>query len=414
MAVRIIGAGLSGCEAALQLANRGIMVELYEMKPLKYSSAHNSNKFAELVCSNSFRKVDKVTANGLLINELKMLNSYLLKIAYECKISKTDELIIDREKFSSKVTQKIKANKNIRVYNQIVDEIDDQSIIVIATGPLTEDSLANNLKKRFGDSNLSFQDSTCPIIYANSIDFANKRISITKDKIHISLSKNQFENLVESLKSAKTMTHEFDKTIEIPQCCPIEYLAKKDSNLLLKEKLSQKSKVTDDEFAIITLRKENLDGTAYSIEGFMTQMTQLTQKEIISMIPGLKHCKFARFGRSHKNTFFNSPKLLDAFFRANDNCYIIGQLSGIDGYAPAIATGIIASYSIYSSLNNESLIEFPRSTMLGGFSKYITTKTDNFSPMVASYHLLKDTSDYYNNSKKSLEEWINKTNFLNK
>lgn len=412
MVIKILGAGLSGCEVALQLANRGIPVELYEMKPLKYSSAHSSDKFAELVCSNSFRNDNTTTANGLLINELRMLNSYLLNVAHTCRISQNDELIVDREKFSNIVTQKIKENRNIKIYNKVVDKIEDKDITVIATGPLTEENLSNYFKEKFGDNNLSFQDSTCPIIYANSINKNNDRISIIEDKIYISLSREQFENLVEKLKLAKTMTNEFDKTIGLPQCSPIEYIAKTDINALLDVKLSQNTQRTVDNYATVTLRKENDKETAYSIAGFMTQMMQTAQKEVIRVIPGLEKCEFARFGRSHKNTFFNAPELLDHFFRVNNNCYIIGQLSGIDGYVPSIATGIIAAYSILSKLNNEDLIQFPDTTMLGGFCKYITTKNENFSPMVASFHLLKNSDNYYESSKNAIETWLKKTNFI--
>lgn len=410
--VKIIGAGLSGCETALQLANRGIQVELYEMKPLKYSSAHSSEKFAELVCSNSFRNDNKITANGLLINELRMLNSYLLKIAENCRISQNDELIVDREKFSNEVTQKIIQNKNIKIYNKIVDRIDDKDITVIATGPLTEENLSSYFKEKFGDNNLSFQDSTCPIIYTNSIDKNNSSVRVIEDKMYISLSRVQFENLVKKLKLAETMTNEFDKTIGLPQCSPIEYIAKTDINALLDIKLNQDTPRTNENYATVTLRKENSIGTAYSIAGFMTQMSQTAQKEIIRTIPGLEKCEFARFGRSHKNTFFNAPNLLDNFFRVNDNCYIIGQLSGIDGYVPSIATGIIAAYSIFSKLNHNDQIGFPETTMLGGFTRYITTKSNNFSPMVASFHLLKHSDNYYENSKKDLKSWIKKTNFI--
>lgn len=412
MVIKILGAGLSGCEVALQLANRGIPVELYEMKPLKYSLAHSSEEFAELVCSNSFRNDSKTTANGLLINELRMLNSYLLNIADNCRISQNDELIVDREKFLNEVTQRIKDNKNIKIYNKIVNTIDDKDITVIATGPLTEENLSSYFKVKFGDNNLSFQDSTCPIIYANSIDKKNSRISIIEDKMYISLSRVQFENLVKKLKVAKTMTNEFDKTIGIPQCSSIEYIAKTNINALLDVKLSQDTQRTNNNYATITLRKENDKGTAYSIAGFMTQMTQTAQKEVIKTIPGLEKCEFARFGRSHKNTFFNAPELLDKFFRVNDNCYIIGQLSGIDGYVPSIATGIICAYTIYSRLKYKDLIEFPETTMLGGFTRYITTKKEDFSPMVASFHLLKNSDNFYENSKRDLETWIKKTNFI--
>lgn len=412
MIVKVLGAGLSGCEVALQLANRGIQVELYEMKPLKYTSAHSSDKFAELVCSNSFRNDNKTTANGVLINELRMLNSYLLKIADDCKISESDELIIDREEFSEKVTKMIKENKNIKVYKKIVNEIDDNNITIIATGPLTDESLSSYFQKKFGGNNLSFQDSTCPIIYFDSIDAKNSRIKILDDKICISLSKEQFVNLLNKLKSADIMTNNFDKIIELPQCCPIEYLAKKNSNQLLNIKLNQEAPRTNENYATVTLRKENIEGTAYSISGFMTQMSQKSQIEVIRTIPGLEQCKFARFGRSHKNTFFNAPKILDSFFRVSGNCYIIGQLSGIDGYVPAIATSLIASYCIYTKLNNKDLIEFPDTTMLGGFSKYITTENDSFSPMVASFHLLKQTDNYYNTSKQDLTKWIKKTKFI--
>lgn len=410
--IKILGAGLSGCEVALQLANRGIEVELYEMKPLKYSSAHSSEKFAELVCSNSFRNDDKTTPNGLLINEIRMLNSYLLNIAYNCRITNNTELIIDREKFSDKVTRQIKENRNIRIYNKIVDKIEENDITVIATGPLTEENLLNYFLKKFGDKNLTFQDSTCPIIYANTINVNNCKVTINEDKIYISLSKKQFYDLVGRLKLATIITNEFDKTIELPQCSPIEHLAKTNIDSLLDAKFNQEAERTNDKYATVTLRKENAKGTAYSIAGFMTQMSQIAQKEVIRTIPGLEKCEFARFGRSHKNTFFNAPEILDKFFRVNNNCYIIGQLSGIDGYVPAIATGIIAAYSIYSDLNNKDLVKFPDTTMLGGFANYITTKNENFSPMVASFHLLKDTNNYYENSKYDLTNWIKETNFI--
>ena len=412
MKVKIIGAGLAGCEAALQLANRGIQVDLYEMKPIKYTEAHSNSNYAELVCSNSFRNDTKNTPNGILIHELKQLHSHLIDIAYNCRIHKDDELIIDRDKFSIEVTKRIKNNKNIRVHTEVVDKIDDRSITIIATGPLTDDKLSYYFLKKFGNNNLSFQDSTCPIIYSESIDFKNKKVKIKDDKMLITLTKEEYNALLYKLQNAKVMVNKFDKEIELPQCCPIEYLAKKDPNKLLETKLFQNQKRTDKHYATVTLRKENEIGSIYSISGFMTQMQHDSQNIVIKSIPGLEKCKFARYGRSHKNTYFNSPNLLDNFFRINDKCYIIGQLSGIDGYVPSIATGIVAAYSIYSKIKKLELYEFPDKTMIGGFCNYIIQKTEDYTPMVASYHLLKQTKNYYNESKKELKKWIGKTKFI--
>lgn len=414
MRVIIIGAGLAGCEAALQLANRGIRVDLYEMKPLKHSEAHNNNDYAELVCSNSFRDNTKNTPNGLLINELRQLHSYLIDIADKSKITNGNELIIDREIFSQQVTKKIRENKNIKIHTEIVEKIDDNDITIIATGPLTAEKLSLYFQEKFGKNNLSFQDSTCPIIYSDSINFKDKKLTLTDDKVFISLTKNDYDDLICKLKTAKIMVNRFDKEIELPQCCPIEYLAKKDSNELLNVKLFQDRERSTEHYATVTLRKENRRGSVYSISGFMTQMKHESQKIVIRSIPGLENCKFARYGRSHKNTYFNAPNLLDKYFRVNEKCYIIGQLSGIDGYVPAIATGIVASYAIYSYITKQDLYEFPNTTMIGGFCNYITTKTENYSPMVASYHLLKKTDNYFFNSNKDIKKWITKTNFIEK
>lgn len=406
MNVIILGAGLSGCETALQLANRGITVDLYEMKPVKYSTAHKSENFAELVCSNSFGKELSSTANGVLINELQMLESYLLQIAKQYRTSHIGELVVDREKFSKEVTRQILENPNIKVHRELITQIPKGDVVVIATGPLTDVKLAQHFEVVFGKDNLSFQDSTCPIIYGDSIDTNNVQICKTSNGITISLTEEQFNIIAEKLRGAKTRINTDDKTIELPQCSPIEYLAKKDIKTLLEVKFAQTLERTKDNFATVTLRKENSAGQSYSIAGFMTQMTQESQRRVIRAIPGLERCKFARYGRSHRNTFLNAPKILNKFLKANEKCYIIGQLSGIDGYIPAIATGLMATYSIMAEYQNEILIEFPKNTILGGFSNYITAANENFSPMIASFHLIESAKDSYDSSRKALSKWI--------
>ena len=408
MCVNVIGAGLAGCEAAYQLAKRGIKVNLYEMKPEKHSPAHKSDLFAELVCSNSF-KADRVnSAAGLLKEEMRVLDSILLKAADKARVPAGGALAVDRNIFSKLVTNEIKANKNITVINKEITEIDFSKITVIATGPLTSDSLAECIKREIGGS-LSFFDAAAPIVDFKSVDM-NRAFFESRygkgdktDYLNCSMNKEEYEVFYDALVNAeRAPIHDFD--VRDPKvyegCMPIEVMAQRGHDTIRFGPMKPVG-LTDPNtghrpWAVLQLRKENSAGTMYNLVGFQTNLKFSEQKRVFGLIPALKNAEFIRYGVMHRNTFLNSPEILNSDFsvKKNSNIFFAGQITGVEGYMESASSGIIAGINAARRLNNETPLVLPETTMIGALSRYIADDTvKDFQPMGANFGVLPELKD---------------------
>lgn len=408
MCVNVIGAGLAGCEAAYQLAKRGIKVNLYEMKPEKHSPAHKSDLFAELVCSNSF-KADRVnSAAGLLKEEMRVLDSILLKAADKARVPAGGALAVDRNIFSKLVTNEIKANKNITVINKEITEIDFSKITVIATGPLTSDSLAECIKREIGGS-LSFFDAAAPIVDFKSVDM-NRAFFESRygkgdktDYLNCPMNKEEYEVFYDALVNAeRAPIHDFD--VRDPKvyegCMPIEVMAQRGHDTIRFGPMKPVG-LTDPNtghrpWAVLQLRKENSAGTMYNLVGFQTNLKFSEQKRVFGLIPALKNAEFIRYGVMHRNTFLNSPEILNSDFsvKKNGNFFFAGQITGVEGYMESASSGIIAGINAARKLNDEIPIVLPETTMIGALSRYIADDTvKDFQPMGANFGVLPELKD---------------------
>ena len=450
--INIIGAGLAGSEAAYQIAKRGIKVRLYEMKPVKFSPAHSNNNFAEIVCSNSFKSNLLTNACGLLKEELRRLGSLLIKIADETAVPAGQALAVDREEFAKKVTEELKNDPNIEVINKEVNSsffenlINEDTITIIATGPLTSDSLSKGILKLTGENDLHFYDAAAPIIEKDSIDFniafygdryeqekKKDETIVTNSYINLPMNKEEYENFVQELINAEVVTlHNFEKGEIFEGCMPIEVMAKRGIDTLrfgpLKPVGFDDPRTGKRPYAIVQLRQDNSDGTLYNMVGFQTNLKYGEQKRVFSMIPGLNNAEFVKYGLMHRNTFINSPELLDNTYnlKKKANIYFAGQITGVEGYVESISSGLVASlnainmyknisrallkddeikdiinkaniekksktYEFVQSLNDSKKmgkIEFSKNTMIGALSDYISTSKENFQPMNANFGIL--------------------------
>ena len=354
--VTIIGGGLAGCEAAYQIAKRGIKVKLYEMKPTAFSPAHNNTNLAEIVCSNSFKSNSITNACGLLKEELRRLDSLLIKIADETSVPAGQALAVDREKFSKKVTEVIEANPNIEVIREECTKIDPSNgIVIIATGPLTSEKMSEQIVKITGEEKLFFYDAAAPIIEKESINFDiafyGDRYGKEGDSSYINLpmNKEEYESFYNELVNAEVVTlHDFEKKEIFEGCMPIEIMAKRGIDTIrfgpLKPVGFTNPRTGEKPYAIIQLRQDNTNGTLYNMVGFQTNLKFGEQKRVFSMIPGLKNAEFVKYGVMHRNTFINSPELLDNTYnlKSNRNIYFAGQITGVEGYVESIASGMVA------------------------------------------------------------------------
>lgn len=401
MKVKVIGAGLAGCEAAWQLANHGIEVDLYEMKPQKYSPAHKYKGFAELVCSNSLKAARVDSAAGLLKEEMRRLGSLTMECAEITKVSAGGALAVDREKFSDAVTEKIKSNNLINVISEEVKEIPDGNVI-IATGPLTSDALADSIQKLCGDY-LSFYDAAAPIVTFDSLDknlvfMASRYDKGEADYINCPMNKEEYLAFYNALIEAESAPlKEFDRQdFKVYEgCMPIEVLAKRGEDTMRFGPLKPVGLVdprTDRRpYAVVQLRKENNDGTMYNLVGFQTNLKFGEQKRVFSMITGLADAEFVRYGVMHRNTFIDSPRLLDKHFcmRSNSNIYFAGQITGVEGYVESAASGISAGLNFARKICGKEQIDLPETTMLGALSDYISDESvKNFQPMGSNMGIL--------------------------
>lgn len=420
--ITIIGGGLAGSEAAYQIAKRGIKVKLYEMKPDKFTEAHSNKNLAEIVCSNSFKSNLHTNACGLLKEELRKLDSLLIRIADETQIPAGQALAVDRELFSQKVTEELEKNPLIEIIHQEVTEIEkiaEKGIVIIATGPLTSEGLSKEISKITGEDKLHFYDAAAPIVTKESIDFniaffgnryeqekgKDETIDDWKERLHkqeasyinLPMNKDEYEKFVEELINAEVITlHEFEKREIFEGCMPVEVMAKRGKDTLRYGPL--KSVGFDDPrtgkrpYAVIQLRQDNELGTIYNIVGFQTNLKYGEQKRVFGMIPGLQNAEFVKYGVMHRNTYINSTKLLDNTynFKDNKNIYFAGQITGVEGYVESISSGMVSALNAVSQIKNESKIEFSNLSMIGALAKYISTANDKFQPMNANFGIVPE------------------------
>ncbi len=426
--ISVIGAGLAGCEAAYQIAKRGIKVKLYEMKPNNFSPAHHNKNFAEIVCSNSFKSNLLTNACGLLKEELRKMDSLLIKIADETKVPAGQALAVDRELFSEKVTNYIKENDLIEVIEKEVGEktegnkialkdIIDESITIIATGPLTTDELSNEIIKLIGEKELAFYDAAAPIVTKESIDFniafygdryeEEKKKDETEEEwkerlrtleasyVNLPMNKEEYEEFCKEIVNAeKVILHEFEKREIFEGCMPVEVMASRGIDTLrfgpLKPVGFDDPRTGKRPYAVVQLRQDNMSGELYNIVGFQTNLKYGEQKRVFSKIPGLKNADFIKYGVMHKNTYINSPKLLDNTYNLikNKKVYFAGQITGVEGYVESISSGFLAGINAVNQIELKEKNIFSEKTMIGALAKYISTQNEKFQPMNANFGIL--------------------------
>ncbi len=400
--VTVIGGGLAGCEAAWQLAFRGIKTELIEMKPVKKTPAHKSDLLAELVCSNSLKAARIDSAAGLLKEEMRRLNSVCLLAADKCAVPAGGALAVDRDIFSQIITEKIKSHPNITVKAEIVTEIPKDGITVIATGPLTDGALAEEIGKLSEGGNLSFFDAAAPIVTAESIDmekafYASRYGKGTDDYINCPMNKEEYTAFYNALITAETApVHDFDKPINVYEgCMPVEILAKRGEDSIRFGPLKPVGLIDPQTghrpWAAVQLRRENAAATLFNLVGFQTNLKFSEQKRVFSMIPGLQNAEFVRYGVMHRNSFINSPRLLnpDLSLKTDGNIFFAGQLSGVEGYMESAASGIIAGINAAARLNGKIPLVLPEFTMIGALLSYICNPAvTDFQPMGANFGII--------------------------
>ncbi len=399
--VKVIGAGLAGVEAAWQLANAGIKIELYEMKPVRFSPAHKKPTFAELVCSNSLKAERVESAAGLLKEEMRRLGSLCIECAYECKVPAGGALAVDRDEFSRLITERITSHPNITVINEEVTEIPDGNVI-IAAGPLASDALSEKIAEICG-SGLHFFDAAAPIVSLESIDmdstFCASRYERggEDDYINCPMNKEEYEAFYDALVNAESAeTHSFDKRKDVYEgCMPIEVMASRGKDTMrfgpLKPVGLRDPRTGHRPWAVLQLRKENSKGTLFNLVGFQTNLKFGEQKRVFSMIPALKNAEFVRYGVMHRNTFIDSPRLLngDFSYRERPSLFFAGQITGVEGYMESAASGIMAGMNMLRRLENEQMLILPETTMIGALSRYISdSSVTNFQPMGANFGVL--------------------------
>lgn len=422
----VIGGGLAGCEATYQIAKRGIKVKLYEMKPDKFSPAHTNKNLAEIVCSNSFKSNLHTNACGLLKEELRKLDSLLIKIADETSVPAGQALAVDREEFAKKVTEKLEQMENVTIERTEVGEglislkeLAKDSIVIIATGPLTSDNLSKEILEITGQEDMHFYDAAAPIISKDSIDmniafygnryeqerpkdmdveeWKNSAKDVDKSYINLPMNKEEYENFYNELVNAQVVElHQFEKREIFEGCMPVEVMAKRGIDTLRYGPLKPMG-FTDPRtgyrpYALVQLRQDNKEASIYNIVGFQTNLKFGEQKRVFSMIPGLENAEFMKYGVMHRNTFINSTKLLDKTYnlKNNNNIYFAGQITGVEGYVESISSGLVAGINAVRKLENKEKAEFSTYTMIGALANYISTPNDKFQPMNANFGILPE------------------------
>lgn len=421
--INVVGAGLAGCEAAYQIAKRGIPVKLYEMKPHKKSPAHHTDKFAELVCSNSLKAQRTSSAAGLLKEEMRQLDSLLLKCADKCMVPAGGALAVDRDIFASLVTDAIRSMDNIEIISEEVETIPTDAVTVIATGPLTSDALCADVVKMMGGS-LSFFDAAAPIVTAESIDpdtsFAQSRYDKGDgdDYINCPLNKEEYEVFYKELVGAeRAPLHDFD--VADPRvyegCMPIEVMAQRGEDTIrfgpMKPVGLRDPRTGHRPWACLQLRRENAEGTMYNLVGFQTNLKFPEQKRVFGLIPALKNAEFVRYGVMHRNTFIDSPRVLNSDYSAKnrDDLFFAGQLTGVEGYMESASSGLMAGINAAYKLMGKDTLTLPSCTMIGALSRYITDESvTKFQPMGASFGLLPELENRSRDKKIRGEQYASR------
>ena len=444
--ISIIGGGLAGSEAAYQISKRGIKVKLYEMKPNKFSAAHSNKNLGEIVCSNSFKSNLHTNACGLLKEELRLLDSLLIKIADETAVPAGQALAVDRGKFAEKVTEKIESLENVEIIrtevgknanNISLKELAKNGIVIIATGPLTSDNLSKEIAELTGDKSLHFYDAAALIIEKDSIDmniaFWGDRYSQEREKdediekwkdriknnenngyINLPMNKEEYESFWKELVNSEVVElHEFEKREIFEGCMPIEVMAKRGIDTLrygpLKPVGFTDVRTGKRPYALVQLRQDNSEGNLFNMVGFQTNLKFGEQKRVFSLIPGLENAEFVKYGVMHRNTFINSPELLDETYclKENKNIFFAGQITGVEGYVESIASGLVAALNAVKKFESmegsidgkQSKVVFPEDTMIGALSKYIVTPNQNFQPMNANFGILPSLEEKIKDKK---------------
>ena len=411
--VKIIGAGLAGADAAYFLAERGVKVELWEQKPEKRSPAHHSSDFCELVCSNSLKSDDAFgNACGLLKEEMRTLGSLVIAAADRTKVPAGGALAVDRDQFSRIVTETLKKHPNIEIVEKESKDFPATEYTIVATGPLTSDDLAEKIAERFG-GNLYFYDAAAPIVTAESIDFSKALIGDrygkgSGDYVNCPLNREEYEAFVEALVGAeKAVQKDFDKRDVFDGCMPVEIMAQRGTDTLRFGMLKPVG-LYDAEgkrpYAVLQLRKENAEGTAYNLVGCQTNLKFPEQKRVFSMIPALAHAEFARYGVMHRNTFLNAPAVLNADYSAKEDPYLYfaGQMTGVEGYVESAASGLCAAINLFLKIKGELPAAWDAETVCGALSLHVSTPRENFQPMNANYAILAPRSQ--NTRDKALKK----------
>ena len=399
--VKVIGAGLAGSEAAWQLAQRGIQVELIEMKPRKMSPAHHSENFGELVCSNSLRGDRLENAVGLLKEELRRMDSLIIQCADATRVEAGGCLAVDRHGFSALITEKLKNHPNITVTAQEVTEVPEGPVI-IATGPLTSDALSEAIGKYFGQDYLHFFDAAAPLVTAESIDmneawWQSRYDRGTPDYINCAMDKEQYEAFITELISAEEApVHGFEDKNVFEGCMPVEVMARRGFETLrygpLKPVGLTDPKTGREPYAVVQLRQDNAAKSVFNLVGFQTHLKFGEQKRVFSMIPALKDAEFVRYGVMHQNTFLQSPKLLDRYYadRRNPMVAFAGQMTGVEGYVESAASGFLAAVAMAAKVQEREIPEFPRTTAIGALGLYISDESiENFQPMNINFSIIQ-------------------------
>ena len=398
--VKVIGAGLAGSEAAWQLAQRGVQVELYEMKPHKKSPAHHTDTFAELVCSNSLRGDRLENAVGLLKEELRRLDSVIISSADATRVEAGGCLAVDRQGFSDLVTQKIRNHPNIKVIDGEITEVPEGPVI-IATGPLTSDALSDAIGKYFGSDYLHFFDAAAPLVTSESIDmekawWQSRYDRGTADYINCAMNKEEYDAFLQELVSAEEAeVHGFEDNRVFEGCMPVEVMARRGYDTLrygpLKPVGLVDPKTGKEPYAVVQLRQDNAAKSVYNLVGFQTHLKFGEQKRVFTMIPALKNAEFVRYGVMHQNTFLQSPKLLDRYYadRRNPLVAFAGQMTGVEGYVESAASGYLAAVAMAAKVQDRELPEFPKETAIGALGLYISDeRIDNFQPMNINFSII--------------------------
>ena len=411
----VIGGGFAGVECASQLARRCIDVDLFEMKPTKYSPAHKSANLCELVCSNSFKAMRVESASGLLKAEMKLLGSVCVDCAEKSAVPAGGALAVDRDVFASLVTERIENNERINVIRKEITEIPTgYDAVVIAAGPLVSDALAESIKGLTGSAFLSFFDAAAPVIEADSIDMDNAFLQSRYDRggeddyINCPMNKEEYEAFYEALINAEIAElHEFDKKHVYEGCMPVEIMAKRGPDTIrfgpLKPVGLRDPKTGHRPWAVLQLRKENREGTMYNLVGFQTNLKFPEQKRVFSMIPALHDAEFVRFGVMHRNTFLDSPRLLNGDFSMKEHpeIFFAGQITGVEGYMESAAAGIMAGINAARRILGKDTVVLPPENMIGALSRYISDEfVTNFQPMGASFGLLPQLPEKIRDKKE--------------